>query len=44
MCGLSASALSELETNLISCFRQLDSIGKGRILERIDMMLSIQNK
>lgn len=44
MRGLSASSLSELETYLISCFRQLDSINKGRILERIDIMLSLHNK
>ena len=42
--GLSASSLSKLETDLISGFRQLDSIGKGRILERIDIMLSLHNK
>lgn len=44
MRGLSASSLNELETDLISGFRQLDSIEKGRILERIDIMLSLHNK
>ena len=44
MRGLSASSLSELETDLISGFSQLDPVEKGRILERIDIMLSTKNK
>ncbi len=44
MRGLSVSSLNELETDLVTGFRQLDPIGKGRILERIDIMLSIKKK
>ena len=44
MRGLNASSLDKLETDLISCFRLLDPVEKGRILERIDIMLSMKNK
>ncbi len=37
--GLSKNSLDDAEILLVTNFRQLDSISKGRILERIDMML-----
>ena len=40
--GFNASSLNELEKELISGFRQLNTIGKGRILERIEILFSQQ--
>ncbi len=36
------SSLDETETRLVSCFRKLDAIGKGRLLERMDFLMAQQ--
>ena len=36
--GLTRSALTNNETQLINGFRKLDSIAQGRILERVEML------
>ncbi len=38
--GLTIPSLNIAETELVSGFRRLDPIGQGRILERIDILLS----
>lgn len=38
--GLTLSSLSNSETDLIYGFRRLDLVGRGRILERMDYLLT----
>ena len=38
--GLTQSSLNQDETKLISGFRRLDLIGKGRMLERLDFLVT----
>lgn len=38
--GLTRSTLSDDETALINCFRQLDQRDRGRLLERADILLN----
>ncbi len=38
--GLTKSALNSEETSLVNGFRMLDEKSKGRILERVDLLLS----
>ena len=40
--GLTQSSLNEPETKLISGFRKLDQIGQGRMLERLEILLTQQ--
>ncbi len=40
--GLTRSSLSQEETKLISGFRALDPIGQGRMLERLEILLTQQ--
>ncbi len=42
--GLTKSSLNENETMLIHNFRKLDLSGKGRILERTEILLQAQKK
>ena len=39
--GLTRSALSKTETQLINGFRKLDTTSQGRVLERVEMLQSI---
>lgn len=41
--GLTLSSLDNSETDLIHGFRSLDSLGKGRILERIYILIAEKN-
>ncbi len=40
--GLTQSSLNQDETKLISGFRRLDMIGKGRMLERLEILITQQ--
>ena len=40
--GLTQSALNDLETKLIAGFRKLLPIGQGRLLERMEILLTLQ--
>ncbi len=42
--GLTQSELSDKETRLIKKFRSLSESGKGRILERIDLLVDEEEK
>ncbi|WP_297956647.1 helix-turn-helix transcriptional regulator [uncultured Ruminococcus sp.] len=38
--GLTRSTLTDTETTLINSFRQLDQTKRGRVLERVDVLLN----